>query len=270
MQKETKVLIAAIQTTSGTDKTASLAHAKALFQKAVKKGAKIIAFPENLAGFTPNKTDYWKNAESTDGPMARAFSGWAKNAGVWLIAGSVLIKNSGNKVTNTTLVFNPQGKLAARYDKIHLFDANVRGKRYQESDSISGGKKIVTVKTEFGVLGFSICFDLRFPKLYQALAKAGAEIVFIPSAFTVPTGRAHWDSLTRTRAIETQTYVIAPAQWGTHYPGRSTYGHTRVIDPWGKVLGEKKRGTGVIFSTINLRKLHQIRALLPTLKNAKI
>jgi len=167
-------------------------------------------------------------------------------------------------------LIGPTGKIHARYNKIHLFDAKLPDRVYAESKLVKAGKKPVTVKTPHGTVGLSICYDLRFPELYRRFARVGAQMVFIPSAFTALTGLAHWDSLTRARAIENQCFVIAPAQAGSPYPGRKTYGHTRVIDPWGRVLAESIETLGPVIADLDFDDLNRIRQELPALKHRKI
>jgi predicted amidohydrolase len=174
------------------------------------------------------------------------------------------------KFANRSIVINDKGEIAARYDKIHLFDVALSsGESWCESDQYEAGESPVLVKTPLGQMGLSICYDLRFPLLYSALAQAGAEIFVVPAAFTVPTGRAHWHTLLRARAIESAAYVIAPAQSGHHADGRRTFGHSLVIDPWGEILLDMGEGEGVGFAEIDLAKVTEVRQQIPVVENAR-
>jgi nitrilase len=180
-------------------------------------------------------------------------------------------KTAGPRITNTCLVLSPEGEIHARYDKIHLFDASPGdGRTYQESRSIRAGKKVVVTETAWGNWGLSLCYDLRFPELYRRMADRDAHVLFVPSAFTAHTGKAHWDVLTRARAIENQAFVVAPAQTGTPIPGRNCHGHTRIIDPWGRILAERAAGEGVVWADLTTEALEKPRRELPALKNRRL
>jgi predicted amidohydrolase len=201
------------------------------------------------------------------GPVQKFLSETAKELGLWIIGGSHRItvpNDNDHRVTNTTLVYNPDGELPARYDKIHLFDAEVNdGTAYRESATIKAGESIVVVDLGFARVGLTICYDIRFPELYQLLRYEGADLIVVPSAFTVPTGRAHWKPLLRARAIENQVYIIAPAQCGTHSNGRKTWGHSLCINPWGEVISKLKNKPGNIYCPFDISALDKIRNQMP-------
>lgn len=260
--------IAAIQMTSGDDITANIAALEPLLASAAKQGAKLIATPENT---------FYMRAEGTaamqDVSMAEhAGITWAKAAakshGVWLLIGSIRAREEGmEKPYNRSVLINPRGEIAASYDKIHLFDVSLaNGQSYRESSQAMAGCSATIAKVEDMTLGMSVCYDLRFPALYQALSAQGATLLAVPSAFTRPTGAAHWHTLLKARAIENACYVIAPAQCGTHPGGRETYGHSLIIDPWGEVLAEASGDKPeVIVAEIAAAKLDAVRAQIPVL-----
>jgi nitrilase len=259
--------VAALQLCSTPDKSRNLAQAHGLIAEAADRGAQLVALPENFALLTEDSRQFLREAETPRGALVETLREWAAEYDVWLLAGSVALKAGPRKVTNSSLLFDPQGELVARYDKIHLFDVELSGDRaYRESKHVKPGNKAVLTKTPWGYVGLSICYDLRFPELYRKLSHAGARVLMIPSAFTAFTGKAHWDSLTRARAIENQCFVIAPAQTGSPYPGRETHGHTRIIDPWGRVLAERPAGTGMVYAELSFAELERVRRELPALR----
>lgn len=267
------MLVAAIQMTSTPDKAHNLNEAHRLLIEAVSRGAEVVAFPENFALLTDDKKQFLKEAEPINGMIVETLQEWAAENDLWILGGSLPIKVKGDskKVTNTSLLINNDGAIAARYDKIHLFDVDLKGDRkYEESKTIRPGKKPVVAETPWGYVGLSVCYDLRFPELYRAESANEAKVLFIPSAFTAFTGKAHWDVLTRARAIENQCYVVAPAQTGSPHPGRVTHGHTRIIDPWGRVIAERPQGPGVVLAPLNFSELHRIRTELPALKHRQL
>ncbi len=262
--------VAAIQMRSTPNPEENLALAHSLFQEALKHDPNWVAFPENFLFLAPDRQakDY---AQTLKGEWIEILAEWACEADVWLHAGTIPMKGKGGKTTNTTLLFSPDGDIVSRYDKIHLFDVNVAGDQsYKESTHIEAGKKPALVTTPWGRAGLSVCYDLRFPELYRHYSKKGAEMLFIPAAFTQKTGQAHWDVLTRARAIENLSYVIAPAQWGSPYEGRTCFGHTRIIDPWGRVVAERKEGDGVVWADLNFPTLAEYRENLPCLSHRKL
>lgn len=201
-----------------------------------------------------------------DRPIQDFLKRTAKKHGIWLIGGSVpLASPDANKIFNSCLVFNDLGEQVGRYDKIHLFGLNLGNEHYHEEKTITHGKTIEVINTPFGTIGLSICYDLRFPELYRAMGVV--DMIMIPSAFTETTGKAHWETLVRARAIENLCYVVAPAQGGYHVSGRETHGNSMIVDPWGVVLDHLPRGSGVIMANINLQFLANIRKSLPALSH---
>lgn len=262
--------VAAVQMTSTSDKVHNLAEAHRLLIKAVKQKAELVAFPETFSQIAPR--EFIRDAESWNGLFVKSLQEWAIDHKIWILAGSLPFKIPGNprKVTNTSLLISSEGEIVARYDKIHLFDAQVGKRSYCESKYFKPGETVVVAPTPFGKVGLSVCYDLRFPELYRAQALKGARIIFAPAAFTAATGEAHWDILTRARAIENEVFIIAPAQAGTPYPGREMHGHTRIVDPWGKVLAEQKSGTGLAIADLDFKEQERIRATLPVLKHQRL
>lgn len=267
--------IACIQLTSGADMAGNIAKIEGFVEEAAAQGAEFVALPENafLMDVPGAKRTLYRQEEH---PGVQAAALMAKRHGIWLLAGSVAVapeENPEGKTYNRSLLFNPQGEIAASYDKIHLFDVEVGdGQTYQESARILPGDKAVVAALspqEGGdtpiKLGMSICYDLRFPHLYRRLAKGGAEIMVVPAAFTVPTGEAHWEVLLRARAIENGCFVLAPAQCGEHPGGRKTYGHSLVVNPWGKVLADGGTQEGIVMADINLDEVKRVRNNLPSL-----
>lgn len=209
-------------------------------------------------------------SESESGDLQRLAEA-ARGAQIWLHVGSVpVISDSGGKFANRTIIIDPNGEIRARYDKMHLFDVNLStGENWRESSAYRGGDGPVAVATPLGLMGLSICYDLRFPDLYSAYAQAAVDILAVPAAFTVPTGKAHWHTLLRARAIESQSFVVAAAQSGTHEDGRTTYGHSLVVDPWGEVLLDMGEGEGLGFAELDLNRLAEVRAQIPVRDNRR-
>lgn len=265
--------VCAIQMTSTPDKTHNLNQAYNLMHQALDRGCQLVAFPENFSLMTDDPEQLVAEAETLRSPTVEALQEWAVENDLWIFAGSMPFKVSGRKqegpaVTNTSLVISPDGEIVARYDKIHLFDVNLsKDRQYFESKNIKPGKKPVLVDLPIGKAGLSVCYDLRFPELYRHYSKNGAELLFIPSAFTALTGKAHWDVLTRARAVENFAYVIAPAQTGTPYPGRVVHGHTRIIDPWGRVIAERPAGPGIVWADIAPEEIARVRKEVPALRH---
>jgi nitrilase len=261
------VKIAGIQMASGPQVSANLSEAERLIKIAAEQGAKLVALPEYFAIMGMKDTDKMREREEEgDGPIQRFLSKMAKKHKIWLIGGSVPLKASvASKVRNSCLVFDPNGKLAARYDKIHLFNLDLGNEHFHEDDTIEAGDGIVVLETPLGTIGLSICYDLRFPELYRAMGEV--DIIVVPSAFTDTTGKAHWETLVRARAIENQCYVLAPAQGGYHISGRETHGDSMIVDPWGVVLDRLPRGSGVVIAGINPAYQASLRSSLPALKH---
>lgn len=261
---------ACIQLNAGPVVTANLEAIAPRLAEASAQGAELIALPENVTLMGGDaETRKAQSFDEQSHPAILFFSAQARSLKTWILCGSIAIKRSDGKADNRSLLFDPDGSLAASYNKIHLFDANLgQGEDYHESARIAPGKHAVLARTPLGVIGMTICYDMRFAKLYRDLAKAGAEIITVPAAFTVPTGQAHWHSLLRTRAIETGCFILAPAQCGTHVGGRKTYGHSLIIDPWGVVLAEADGDLPqIIFADLNLDDVARVRQMLPSLQH---
>ena len=239
-----------------------------LLERAAKSGAHLIATPEGTNILQRDLERFNEDALFEDDPQAYAwYSEQAKTYGVTLLIGSALLRRRAGKSANRSLLFGPNGVLIETYDKIHLFDVNLgAGQETKESQAYDCGARAVIADTAIGKLGLSICYDVRFPHLYRDLAKAGAQLIAIPSAFTAPTGKAHWHALLRARAIETGAYIIAPAQGGRHEDGRTTFGHSLMVDPWGEIFAELDHDEpGILVAGINLDKVAAARAKIPSL-----
>lgn len=262
-----KLRVAAVQLRSGIEPAANRAQAMPLLREAATAGARFIATPENTMRLDLNRERMLGAAGPEEGDAElKAWARAAQELGVWLLLGSGPIATGSGKVFNRSFVFNPDGKIAARYDKINLFDVTLGGgENYRESDTVEGGARTVVVQGPSNAkIGLTICYDLRFAPLYSALANAGAEIIAVPAAFTVPTGQAHWEVLLRARAIETGAFVIAPAQGGRHEDGRATWGHSMIVDPWGKVLAQLDHDEpGVLVADLDLDDVAAARAKIP-------
>lgn len=260
------VRVGAIQMASGANVTANLAEAQQLIELAVGAGAQLVVLPEFFAIMGKDKDIVAAREAEGAGPIQRFLSRMAKKHAIWLIGGSIPLEASvPNKVRNSSLVFDERGKQIARYDKIHLFGMDLGNEHYQESKTIEPGNEVVVVNSPFGRIGLSICYDLRFPELYRAMP--GVDIIIVPSAFTATTGRAHFETLIRARAIENLAYVIAPAQGGYHLSGRETHGDSMIVDPWGVVLDRLPRGSGVVIANVNTAYQSSLRKSLPALKH---
>ena len=262
--------IAAIQMASGPNVAANLSEAERLIGSAAAQGAKLVALPEYFAIMGLKDTDKVAAREGEGkGPIQKFLSQMAKKHKIWLIGGSIPLESSvPNKVRNSTLVYDDKGKMVARYDKIHLFGLDLGNEVFREEKTIEAGDRIVVVETPFGKIGLSICYDLRFPELYRAMKDV--DIIVVPSAFTETTGKAHWETLVRARAIENLAYVLAPAQGGYHLSGRETHGNSMIVDPWGVILDRLPRGSGVVVAGINPAYQASLRKSLPALKHRTI
>lgn len=261
----------AIQLTSGPDIAENLKSSAALIREAAGQGAALIATPENTDQMRRKTEDKLAAAgDEKTHPAIPFYADLAKELGVWLLIGSIGVKVSDTQLANRQHLFAPDGSLKATYDKIHMFDVKLsRSEFYNESKDNRAGDKAVVADLGFAKLGMSICYDIRFGHLHRDLAKAGAQILTAPAAFTVPTGKAHWEVLQRARAIETGSFVIAPAQVGEHEGGRLTYGHSMIIGPWGEILAEKPDGVGIIMADIDLSEVEKARAAIPALTHDK-
>jgi predicted amidohydrolase len=258
---------ACVQLRSSDDVNENIATASKLIREAAKAGAAFIATPENTTLMAPDGGAKLEKSFSEErDPALPAFRALAEELGVWLLIGSLAIKVSDTKTANRSFLIDPKGAIAARYDKIHLFDVDLpSGEKYRESNTVAGGNRAVLADLPWGKMGLTICYDLRFPRLYRKLAKAGAQILTVPSAFTETTGKAHWHVLLRARAIENGAFVIAPAQGGLHANGRRTYGHSLIVAPWGEILAEGGTDPGVFLADIDMAAVAEARGRVPSL-----
>jgi len=259
--------VACVQLNAARDIAPNIAAASTLIRAAKAQGAEFILTPENTGMIEPKRPQMLEKAKpEADHPAIPAFSALAADFGVWLLIGSLQIKLDAATCANRSFLFDAKGRVAARYDKIHMFDVDLKGgESYRESKTFRPGDRAVVADTPWGKVGLSVCYDLRFAYLYRALAQAGASFLTVPSAFTVPTGQAHWHTLLRARAIETGSFVFAPAQCGEHAEGRKTYGHSLIVAPWGEVLADGGDEPGVITADIDPAKVDEARAMIPAL-----
>jgi predicted amidohydrolase len=266
--------VAAIQMTSSHLVAENLAAAGELLREAKEAGAEIACLPENFSFIGLKDADKLQVAEADgDGPVQAFLSAAARELNMWILGGTVVIRgDTPSRVANSSLLIDAQGRRVARYDKIHLFDVTIPGRneQYRESSHVVAGREPVVADTPVGKLGLSVCYDMRFPELYRELVSRGAEWLAMPAAFTVPTGRAHWETLLRARAIENLCYVVAPAQSGLHSSGRETFGDSLIVDYWGQVLSRLTRGTGLITADIDLASQAESRARFPALDNRRM
>jgi deaminated glutathione amidase len=264
-----RFIAAAVQLNSCPDKDANRRKAETLVRAAAARGAVLVVLPEVFFWRGPRAEEV-DAAEPIPGPTVEYLAALARDLRVHIVAGSILERVPGqDKVFNTSTVFNQQGELIARYRKLHLFDVDIPGQvSIRESDTRVRGAETVIVRTDIGVIGLSVCYDLRFPELYRRLVRDGAEIVCLPSAFTFPTGAAHWEVLVRARAIENQVYVVAADQFGRSPGGFNDYGHSLIVDPWGTPVAQAPDGENVIVAEIDLDYLHRVRRDLPCLEHA--
>jgi predicted amidohydrolase len=264
--------VAALQLRCTPDREANLRRAFELVDAAVSAGAGLVMTPENTDAIAP-AAERLAMAEPLDGPYLGRWRDKARACGAWILVGSLGEKVPGEaRVHNTSALLSPEGRVVAAYRKLHLFDADPPdGVAYRESAHVKPGAEVVVAETPCGGLGMSICYDLRFAELYRAFASRGASVVSVPAAFTVPTGRAHWETLLRARAIENLAYVVAPAQVGEHFPGRRSYGHALIVGPWGDVLADAgEDGDGFVTATIDPAEVARVRRMLPALEHRRL
>jgi len=261
--------VAAIQMTSGPEVTANLEQARALLEEAAARGARLAALPENFSFMGLRDADKRAVAEPDGaGPVQDFLAAEARRLRLWIVGGTVpLVAGADGRVAAASLVYDSDGVRAARYDKIHLFDVDIPGRAesYRESAHVAPGAQATVLDTPVGRLGLSVCYDVRFPELYRHLSGNGAQLLSVPSAFTSPTGRAHWETLLRARAIENLCYVMAPAQSGFHPSGRETYGDSMIVDYWGRVLQRVPRGRGCALAEVDLAAQANVRESFPAL-----
>ena len=263
----TSCTVACLQNTAERETEPTLVALGDMVRRARDMGADLIAAPEVCSYLEPRRRLVLEKAEPQDDHRGlHAFRGWARETGAWLLAGSMVTRTEEERLANRSYLLDPQGEVVATYDKIHMFDVDIgEGDRYRESRTYRPGESAVTVRTPLAVLGLTICYDMRFPALYRTLAQAGAEVIAVPSAFTVPTGRAHWHVLLRARAIETGCFIVAPAQVGEHAEGRRTYGHSLIVAPWGEVLADGGDAPGIVTAEIDTARVAEARARVPSL-----
>jgi len=261
--------VACVQLCSGDDVMENAKIASALIREAAMGGAKFVATPENTCLMAPDGgAKIEKTFIEQEDPALPIFRALAAELDIALLIGSLAIKISPTKTANRSYLIGNDGSIVARYDKIHLFDVQLpSGESYRESNTVEAGDKATIGALSWGKVGMSVCYDLRFPHLYRDLAKAGADILTVPSAFTEVTGRAHWHLLLRSRAVENACFVMAPAQGGAHANGRKTYGHSLIVSPWGEVLAEGGTDPGIIAADLNLEEIRLVRTRLPSLQH---
>ena len=264
-----KLRVALVQLTAGDDPAANAARLAGRVNEAADGGAGFVLTPE-VSNIISSSRAHQERMLATQGndQTLKKMRALAKARGIWLLLGSLALKSGGEdtRFLNRSFLISPEGEIVAHYDKIHMFDVALgSGETYRESAQFQPGKRAVLAKTEIGQIGLTICYDLRFPQLFRALAKAGAEIITVPAAFLVPTGKAHWHTLLRARAIETGCFILAPAQTGQHTLKRASFGHSLVVSPWGEVLADAGSAEGVTFAELDLKLVAEARAQIPAL-----
>ena len=263
----TKFTVGLVQPNAIDDMAANIRFVEEQTRRARDKGASFVMTPENAVFMTLGR-DRTLAAAPVEAahPALAAFRALAKETGTWFLAGSLHVRVSEQQAANRSYLIDPQGVVVASYDKIHMFDVQLKGgENYRESSTFRPGARAVVAETPWGKLGMTICYDLRFPQLYRSLAQAGASMLTIPSAFTRPTGMAHWHVLMRARAIETGCWVFAPAQTGDHPFGRKTYGHSVVVAPWGEVVADAGEAPGFVTAEVDMAKVEEARSMVPAL-----
>lgn len=263
--------IAALQMVSTPDVERNLAAAARLIGEAARAGARLVALPEYFCLLGRADTDKLAIAEADgDGPIQRLLSQQAQQHALWVVGGTLPLRTADpGRVRNACLAYAPDGRRAARYDKIHLFAFDNGRERYDEARVLERGEDGVAFEADGWRIGLTVCYDLRFPELYRALSRPPCDLICVPSAFTWTTGRAHWELLLRARAVENQCYMLAPAQGGRHENGRQTWGHSMIVDPWGEVLGCRPEGEGVVLAEIDHERIAQVRQQLPALSHRR-
>jgi deaminated glutathione amidase len=264
---------AAVQMTSTRDVPANLAEAGRLVAEAVARGAELVVLPENFSFLGATDADRVAATEVFgDGAAQHFLASTAKQHGVWLVGGTIPVRDGHQRASSRSLLIGPTGQIVAHYDKIHLFDVDVPGRateRYRESDTTLAGTRVVAATTPVGRIGMTVCYDIRFPALFHRLSVLGTDVLVVPAAFTVPTGQVHWQPLLQARAIESLVYVVAAGQWGEHAGGRRTYGHSMIVGPWGEILGERREGAGVVCVDLDMARLAELRERFPTVQHRR-
>lgn len=266
--------IAAVQMASGPNLDANLLEAGRLIKTAVESGARLVVLPENFAMMGLRDEDVLEYREQEgEGPIQEFIRKQCRRHQVWIVAGTIPLRcEVEDKMASACMLFDDRGEIQARYDKIHLFDVTLvaSGESYNESATVRSGHTPVVADSPFGRIGLTVCYDLRFPELFRALLDQGAEIVTLPAAFTALTGKAHWESLLRARAIENLVYLVASAQGGYHLNGRETHGHSTILDPWGTIKGQRAHGAGVVIANLDRQRLAEIRKNFPCIDNRRL
>jgi nitrilase len=268
------VKAAAIQMTSTRDVQQNLVEAGRLVREAAERGAELVVLPENFAFLGSTDAERVAAIEPAgDGPAQRFLAEHAERNRVWLVGGTIPIRDPGaDRASSRSLLVGPDGRTAAHYDKIHLFDVDIPGRaaeRYSESATTRAGTRVVAAETPLGRIGMTVCYDIRFPALFHRLSVLGTDVIVVPAAFTVPTGEVHWRQLLQARAIESLVYVVAAGQWGEHAGGRKTYGHSLIVGPWGEILGELRSGPGVVCVDLDMIRLRELRERFPTVQHRR-
>ena len=259
--------VACIQTNSKSDPNINIREVSSLIRAARSNGAELITTPEVVGMLEPNREKALNKAQSENfHDVLREFRALSRDLAIWLLIGSISIKLSNGKLANRSFLINPDGQIIARYTKIHMFDVEVNdGSIYRESATYQPGTSACLARTPWGLVGLTVCYDIRFPALYRDLAKAGAKIIFIPSAFTEVTGEAHWHILQRARAIENGCFIVSAAQTGMHEQNRKTFGHSIIVDPWGNILADADKDVGFITADLDLNLVDEVRKKIPSL-----
>jgi predicted amidohydrolase len=264
--------VALLQLRTPSDQAAALAHVAPLAREAAEAGAQLILTPEGTNILERDRSRLFERLAAPEAdPAVVGLSALARELGVWLLIGSALVRRADGQAANRSLLLAPDGAITASYDKLHMFDVDLpTGERHRESSTYTPGDRAVTARAAEATLGLTICYDIRFPALHRALAQGGAEILTVPAAFTRPTGAAHWEVLLRARAIETGSFVLAPAQGGTHADGRATWGHSMVVAPWGEILAEADHDEPcVLMADLDLAQVAKARSAIPALANQR-
>ena len=265
--------VAAVQMTSTRDIAGNLREAGRLVAEAASGGAELVVLPENFSFLGATDADRAAAIEPAgDGPAQHFLAETAKRYGLFIVGGTIPIRDGGQRASSRSLLVGPDGKVAAHYDKIHLFDVDIPGRateRYGESATTLAGTRVVAAATPKARIGMTVCYDIRFPALFHRLSVLGTDILVVPAAFTVPTGEVHWRPLLTARAIESLAYVVAAGQWGEHDGGRKTYGHSLILGPWGEVLAELPAGPGVICADVDMIRLAELRQRFPTVQHRR-